>query len=102
MRRLLATGAYLTTIAVLALAFYEVTAKSPELLGHRLPGWQSCYQAELSTRWDPPTGIMPLDKVLHEGEEALRFYGLRPSVPRPRDPGPDLSRRSSRSRSNAR
>lgn len=102
MRRLLATGACLATIAVLALAFYEVTAKSPQFLGHPLPGWQSSYQAEISTRWDPPTGFTPLDKVLHEGEEALRFYGLRPLTPRPRDPGPDLARRSSRSRRSTR
>jgi hypothetical protein len=97
MRRALAATAYLASIAVMALAFYEVTAKSPALLGQPLPGWQNTHQAELSTRWDPPTGFLPLDKVLHEGEEALRFYGLRPRVP-----GPDLSRRSSRSLSNAR
>ena len=102
MRRLLATGAYLTTMAVVALAFYEVTAKSPQFLDHPLPGWHACYQAEISTRWDPPTGFLPLDKVLHEGEEALRFYGLRPLTPRPREPGPDLSRRSSRSLSSTR
>lgn len=97
MRRLLAAGAYIASMAFLAMAFYEVTAKSPELLGQPLPGWQTCHRAEISTRWQQPTGFLPLDKVLHEGEEALRFYGFRPLVP-----GPDFSRRSSRSLSNAR
>lgn len=102
MRRILFTGAYLGAVTLLALTFYEVTANSPQLLGQPLPGWQACRHAEQTTRWDPRTGILPLDRVLHEGQEALTFYGLRSPEPRPRDPGPDRSRLSSRSRSNAR
>jgi hypothetical protein len=88
MRRLLATGVYLAAMTVLALAFYELTAKSPQLLGRPLPGWQVCRRAEISTRWDPPTGILPLDQLLHEGQEALAFYGLRPLAPQFRERGP--------------
>ncbi len=58
------------------LGLYEVTAKSHLLLGNPLPGWQKTQLVERSTPWNPPTGILPLDKFLHEGEEALRFYGL--------------------------
>lgn len=102
MRRILSLGAYLGAVALFALTFYEVTAKSPQLIGQPLPGWQACLRAEQTTGWDPRTGIQPLDRLLHEGEEALSFYGLRSPEPRPRDPGPDRSRLSSRSRSSAR
>lgn len=57
-----------------ALAIYEVTAKSPRLTGFPLPGWWAAERAERATRWQPPTGILPFDKLLHEGEEAVRFY----------------------------
>ena len=77
MRHILFSGAYLGALMLMALGFYEVTAKSPELLGRPLPGWQACLRAEHSTGWDPHTGIHPLDRLLHEGEEALAFYGLR-------------------------
>lgn len=67
---------------VAALGLYELTAKSPRLGGHPLPGWWATERAERTTRWRPPTGLFPLDKVLHEGEEAARFYatlaGIRP------------------------
>lgn len=76
MRRLLLAGTYTAFVAVAALGFYEWTAKSPLILGTPLPGWQSCRAAEKATRWNPPTGWLVLDKTLHEGEEALRFYGL--------------------------
>ena len=102
MRRILFTGAYMGALVLFALTAYEVTAKSPQLIGQPLPGWQACLRAEQSTRWDPRTGILPLDHFLHEGEEALAFYGLRSVEPRPLDPGPVRSRLSSRSRSSAR
>lgn len=76
MKRLTDTGIYLLFMAIMALSFYELTAKSPSWLGTPLPGWRESCQAEDTTRWDPPTGIHPVDKLLHEGEEAARFYGL--------------------------
>ena len=61
-------------LGCLGLGFYEMTAKSPTLLGRPLPGWRATVRVEKVTRWNPPTGILPLDKFLHEGEEACRFY----------------------------
>lgn len=61
-------------LGCLGLGLYEMTAKSPTLLGKPLPGWWASVKAEKSTRWNPPTGILPVDKFLHEGEEAVRFY----------------------------
>ena len=76
MRRILTAGACAALVAATALGFYEWTAKSPLILGARLPGWQACRAAERTTRWNQPTGWLVLDKTLHETEEALRFYGL--------------------------
>jgi len=53
-----------------------MTAKSPRLLGARLPGWWATDKAERSVHWNPPTGVLPVDKLLHEAEEAVRFYAL--------------------------
>ncbi len=82
MNRLTQAGIYLLYLGCLALGIYEMTAKSPSILGTPLPGWYVTDQAEKATRWNPPTGILPVDKLLHEGEEAVRFYammtGLRP------------------------
>lgn len=74
MHQLSRSGITLATIGVLALGIYETTAKSPRFLGRPLPGWWAADRAEHATRWNPPTGIFALDKVLHEGEEAVRFY----------------------------
>jgi hypothetical protein len=56
------------------MGFYELTAKSPRLAGAALPGWWAAEKAEKAIRWQPPTGLLPLDKILHEGEEAAHFY----------------------------
>ena len=71
-------GLMLAYVGVLGLGMYEVTAKSPTLLGEPLPGWRATVQAERTTQWNPPTGFLPLDKLLHEGEEALRYYRILP------------------------
>jgi len=76
MRRILLVGAYACVLGASALGAYELTAKSPGWLGRLLPGRQASRQAELGTRWNPPTGVTPVDRVLHEVEEALRYYGL--------------------------
>ncbi len=76
MRRILLAGSYVAFLTTAALGFYELTAKSPSLVGTPLPGWQACCRAEKATRWAPPTGWLLVDKALHEGEEALRFYGM--------------------------
>ena len=74
MNRFALAGFALIYFCVTALGIYEITAKSPSLLGTRLPGWWATDKAEHSTRWDPPTGFLPVDKLLHETEEAVRFY----------------------------
>jgi len=76
MNRLHIAGICLFTVLVALFALYEFTAKSPQLIGLALPGWLETQQVENTTPWKPPTGILPLDKLLHEGEEALRYYGL--------------------------
>lgn len=86
---LAAVGLGLVYLGGLSLGLYEITAKSPTLLGDPLPGWWATDRAEKTTCWNPPTGLLPLDKLLHEAEEAVRFYRF-------------LSLRSSRSFSNAR
>jgi hypothetical protein len=65
---------YIVFLVCLGLGFYEITAKSASWLGVNLPGGTAARFAERTTRWDPPTGIHPVDKLLHEGEEAIRFY----------------------------
>ncbi len=76
MRRFAIIGCFLLYSGVSALGFYEITAKSPALLGTPLPGWQSTCRAENTTPWQQPTGILAVDKLLHETQEAARFYGL--------------------------
>ncbi|MCB1183519.1 hypothetical protein KDM41_08795 [bacterium] len=76
MHPVLRAGGLLLYVGVVALGIYETAAKSPSILGTRLPGWVAADRAERSTRWNPPTGFTPLDRVLHEGEEAVKFYGF--------------------------
>ena len=76
MKRLTGAGIYLILVATAALSLYELTAKSPTWLGAPLPGWQQSRQIEFTTGWNQPTGILPVDKLLHESEEAVSFYAL--------------------------
>ncbi len=82
MIRMRTAGLVAATWLVAGLGFYELTAKSPGLTGIALPGWWATARAEKVVRWQPPTGILPLDKLLHEGQEAACFYatlaGYRP------------------------
>lgn len=76
MRRLRLLALFLCYLAVLGLANYELTAKSPRLLGQPLPGWRECRQVERCVRMHRRTGLPLVDRLLHEGEEALQFYNL--------------------------
>ncbi len=76
MNRLALAGVTLLSVSCAALGIYEMTAKSPRLLGTHLPGWWATDKAEQTTGWNPPTGFLPVDKLLHEGEEAVRFYAM--------------------------
>ncbi len=76
MNRVVLAGYTLLYMSCLALGIYEMTAKSPNILGTQLPGWWASDKAERCTRWNPPTGVLPIDKLLHEGEEAVKFYSF--------------------------
>lgn len=76
MRRIVAAGLWLAWCCVIALGQYELAAHAPGRLARLLPGREACRRAELLTRWNPRTGLPAVDHLLHEGEEALRFYGV--------------------------
>ncbi|MCP4290351.1 MAG: hypothetical protein GY780_00775 [bacterium] len=76
MRRLPTSIICLMVVLSGLLGLYEITAKSEKMLGNPLPGWQRTRHVENHTPWNPPTGFFPLDKLLHESEEALRYYGF--------------------------
>jgi hypothetical protein len=97
----LAALLYILYLACLGLGFYELTAKTPAWVFGDLPGRSAARLAERSVPWERPTGVLPVDKLLHEGREAVVFYrALGPANAQRR--GPALSRRSSRSLSSAR
>lgn len=82
MNRLRIAGLVLGAWVIAALGLYELAAKAPVDVAAGWPGRRAARQAESATRWRPPTGLMPIDRILHEGEEAARFYaaltGIRP------------------------
>ncbi len=75
-RTLLETVVILAILCFTAMSGYELTAKSPRLLGQALPGWVNTVRVEHLISWQQPTRIYPLDKVLHEGREAWLYYGM--------------------------
>lgn len=84
MARLRTVGLVLGTWLIAGLGLYELAAKSP-IGATAPPARRAVAAAEGATRWRPPTGLLPVDKLLHEGEEAARFYaalaGFRPQRP---------------------
>ena len=80
MRRLTLLSLCLAYYGVVALGFYEITAKSPQLLGAPLPGWNITCRVEKATPWRPATGILPVDKIIHETREACLYYGMLGSI----------------------
>lgn len=67
---------FLGCLGCLGLADYELVAKSPRLLGRQLPGGFAAAAAEHRTHMVHRTGWTPVDRLLHEGEEALLYYRL--------------------------
>ncbi|MHB8077842.1 MAG: hypothetical protein ACYDIE_01125 [Candidatus Krumholzibacteriia bacterium] len=67
------------------LGLYELAAKSANLPGGPFPGWREAELADLFTPWLPRTRLLPLDRVLHEAQEACFYYRelLGGSLPRP-------------------
>ena len=66
----------LATVATLAtgLVHYEITVRSDQLLGIALPGWWEAQLADHAVAYRALTGLRPLDRLLHEGAEAVVFY----------------------------
>lgn len=81
MERLRTAALVLGAWLVAGLGIYELTAKSPLLGLGAPPGSRFAALAEAATRWQPPTGLLPVDKLLHEGEEAARFYAALAGFP---------------------
>ncbi len=60
--------------AASGLGSYEVVCKSDAWLGDPLPGWYEAQRIERWTPFVPRTGSPPVDRVIHEGEEAAAYY----------------------------
>jgi hypothetical protein len=74
MRRLFLSLVLGGQLLVTGLANYELAAKLPGWLERPWPGWRAAVRAECTTPWREHTGWHRLDRVLHESEEAVRFY----------------------------
>ena len=60
---------------------YEALEKTAERSGARHGWFHLSWLAERDTRWSPRTGILPLDRALHEFDEAAHFWRLVRSRP---------------------
>ncbi|MFH1842552.1 MAG: hypothetical protein ABIF77_05045 [bacterium] len=76
MHKLRTISLFCVYLAILGLVNYELAAKSPQVLGFSLPGWQETRRAEHGTRMTHRIGWKPVDRLLHETEESLRYYRL--------------------------
>lgn len=55
---------------------YEVLEKTAERVGPNGPLLALSLTAELETRWEPATGILVVDRALHEMDETRHFWRL--------------------------
>lgn len=74
-RRLLGGCLYLALLAAVALGNYECASHAPDLWGTPWPGRHEAVVADARTPWRARTGVLLLDRALHESVEAARFYG---------------------------
>ena len=77
MRLMLKTALIGAWLLGVGLVNYELAAKTPGWFGTDLPGSRQATMAERQTPIHHRTGIRMVDRLIHEGEEALFFYGLR-------------------------
>jgi hypothetical protein len=61
-------------LATVGLLGYEVVQKSPETPLGPLPGATLASWADRSVAWRAVTGITPVDRLLHESQEACLYY----------------------------
>jgi len=76
MRRLSLILASLLWLGLVGLLGYEVIQKSPATPIGPLPGHVLAGRADRAIHYRATTGIKPVDRVLHEGQEALCYYRL--------------------------
>jgi len=74
MRRLSALLAALAWLGLVSLLGYELVQKSPGTPLGPLPGHEVARRADLEVRFRASTGLVPLDRLLHEGQEATNYY----------------------------
>ena len=72
--RLRKIGLLLLWFAFVALLNYEVVHKAPLTGLGPLPGSTTAARADKKVRYLAHTGLDPLDRLLHEGQEACVFY----------------------------
>jgi len=73
-RRLLGAALLTAWAAAAAVAHYEIASHSCDPWGRPWPGGTEAARADLVTPWSRVTGVLPIDRVLHEGREAVVFY----------------------------
>lgn len=74
MRRMSAFAASLLWLVLVLLVGYELVQKSPQTPLGPLPGHEEARRADRQVHWRASTGIMPIDRMLHEGQEACAYY----------------------------
>ncbi len=85
LRRLRLVAAYIAWLACLGLLGYEVVQKSPGSVLGPLPGAELAGRADRGVVYRAGTGIEPVDRLVHETQEALLYYrdlALGPPVDR--------------------
>ena len=66
----------LAAAATAGLLSYEIVCKSMLWPCGPLPGWHEARRAERGTPFVPRTGHLPVDRLLHEGQEAVAYYSF--------------------------
>lgn len=74
MRRLLTLLAALAWVTLVCLVGYELVEKSPSTPLGPLPGYEQARRADRLVRFRATTGIGTVDRLLHEGQEAVVYY----------------------------
>ena len=74
MRNLRNIFLFLCWLALVGLLNYELVQKAPRTRLGDLPGSELADRADRKVRFRSVTGIEPIDRVLHEGHEAYRYY----------------------------
>ncbi len=74
MRRLSMLLLSLAWLGFVGLVGYEVVQKSPATPLGPLPGHELAGRADRQVRFRATTGMLPVDRLLHEGQEACVYY----------------------------